>query len=146
MVVCAVYFVPVAGYIPSRSSIKYLTSQRDMEVWFAPIGTSRVLVPYRISIPTPIGTGVMQATQFVSVSQPRAAGGEDPMMPRASACGGACRPQLSTAYPQNFGGGGVDSGQSRGSAALTFGALATPGDGASLPDVVAGGKASHMSR
>jgi hypothetical protein len=73
VVVCAVYFVPVAGYIPSRTAIKYLASQRDMEVWFAPVGSTRVLVPYRVSIPTPIGTGVMQATQFVTVSQPRAA-------------------------------------------------------------------------
>ncbi len=44
-----------------------------MEVWLAPIGSTRVLVPYRISIPTPIGMGVMQATQFVSVALPRAA-------------------------------------------------------------------------
>jgi hypothetical protein len=73
VVVCAVYFIPVAGYIPHRSTIKYLMSQRDMEVWLAPIGSTRVLVPYRISIPTPIGMGVMQATQFVSVALPRAA-------------------------------------------------------------------------
>ena len=71
-VVCAVYFVPLAGYVPSRSSIKYLASQRDMEVWLAPIAATRVLVPFRISIPTPIGLGVMQATQFVSTPQPRA--------------------------------------------------------------------------
>jgi hypothetical protein len=73
VVVCAVYFVPVAGYIPHRPTIKYLSSQRDMEVWLAPVGNSRVLVPYRVSIPTPIGVGIMQATQFVSVSLPRAA-------------------------------------------------------------------------
>jgi hypothetical protein len=73
VVVCAVYFTPLAGYVPHRSAIKYLTSQRDMEVWLAPVASTRVLVPYRISIPTPIGVGVMQATQFVAVSQPRAA-------------------------------------------------------------------------
>jgi len=73
VVVCSVYFIPVAGYIPHRSTIKYLASQRDMEVWLAPIGSTRVLVPYRISMPTPIGMGVMQATQFVSVALPRAA-------------------------------------------------------------------------
>jgi hypothetical protein len=72
-VVCAVTFVPLAGYVPSRSSITYLTKQRDMEVWLAPVGTSRVLVPFRVSIPTPLGLGVMQATQFVAVAQPRAA-------------------------------------------------------------------------
>ena len=73
VVVCAVYFTPLAGYVPHRSSIKYLTAQRDMEVWLAPIASTRVLVPYRVSIPTPVGLGVMQATQFVTVAQPRAA-------------------------------------------------------------------------
>jgi len=73
VVVCAVYFIPIAGFIPHRASVKYLAAQRDMEVWLAPVANTRVLVPYRVSIPTPIGVGVMQATQFVSVSQPRAA-------------------------------------------------------------------------
>jgi hypothetical protein len=73
VVVCAVYFQPLAGYVPHRATIKYLMTQRDMEVWFAPVAGTRVLVPYRVSIPTPLGTGVMQATQFVSVAQPRAA-------------------------------------------------------------------------
>jgi hypothetical protein len=74
-VVCAVTFVPIAGYIPTRAAIKYLQERRDIEIWLAPIGTSRVLVPYRISIPTPIGVGVMQATQFVALppSPPQAA-------------------------------------------------------------------------
>jgi len=72
VVVCAVYFTPIAGFIPHRASVKYLASQRDMEVWLAPVANTRVLVPYPVSIPTPIGVGVMQATQFVSVSQPSA--------------------------------------------------------------------------
>lgn len=72
-VVCAVFFVPLAGHIPSRTAIKYLMQQRDMEVWLAPVATTRVLVPFRVSIPTPIGLGVMQATQFVTQAQPRAA-------------------------------------------------------------------------
>jgi hypothetical protein len=73
VVVCAVYFQPLAGYVPHRAAIRYLSTQRDMEVWLAPVAGTRVLVPFRISIPTPIGTGVMQATQFVSVAQPHAA-------------------------------------------------------------------------
>ncbi len=73
VVVCAVYFTPIAGFVPHRASVKYLAAQRDMEVWLAPVANTRVLVPYRVSIPTPVGVGVMQATQFVSVSQPRAA-------------------------------------------------------------------------
>jgi hypothetical protein len=72
-VACALTFVPVAGYVPTRAAIKYLMAQRDMEVWLAPVVGTRVLVPFRLSIPTPLGTGVMQATQFNSVAQPRAA-------------------------------------------------------------------------
>ena len=72
-VVCAIYFVPIAGYIPTRATIKYLTSQREMEAWLAPVGASRVLVPYRVSIPTPLGLGVLEAVQFISIPQPRAA-------------------------------------------------------------------------
>jgi hypothetical protein len=72
VVVCAVYFSPVAGHVPDRPVIKYLTELRDAEVWFAPIAGTRLLVPYRASVPTPFGTGVLQATQFVSVPSQRA--------------------------------------------------------------------------
>lgn len=68
-VVCAVYFTPVAGYVPDRASIKYVAAQRDMEIWFAPIAGTRVLAPYRISIPTPLGTGLIEATEFISVQK-----------------------------------------------------------------------------
>jgi hypothetical protein len=73
VVVCAVYFSPIAGYVPDRAAIKYLVQQRDIEVWLAPIAGTRVLVPFKFSIPTPLGVGVLQATQFVSVPHaPRA--------------------------------------------------------------------------
>lgn len=68
--VCGVYFSPVAGHIPERAAIKYLVKQRDMEIWFAPVAATRVMVPYRVIIPTPLGVGVMEATQFVSAPQP----------------------------------------------------------------------------
>jgi len=70
VVVCAVYFSPIAGYIPGRPAIKYLQKLRDMEVWLAPIAGTRVLVPFRFSVPTPLGTGVLEATQFVSTASP----------------------------------------------------------------------------
>ena len=67
VVVCGVYFTPLGGHVPDRSTIKYLVAQRDMEVSLAPIAGTRLMVPYRASIPTPLGMGVLQATQFVSV-------------------------------------------------------------------------------
>jgi len=69
-VVCAVYFSPISGYVPERPAIKYLVALRDAEVWLAPIIGTRVLVPYRFSLPTPIGVGALQATQFIAVAQP----------------------------------------------------------------------------
>lgn len=75
VVVCAVSFVPISGYVPDRAAIKYLKAQRNMEVWFAPILGTRVLMPFKVVIPTPIGTGVMQATRFTNSlsSRPAAA-------------------------------------------------------------------------
>jgi hypothetical protein len=70
VVVCAAYFSPVAGFIPSRTAIKYLSKQREMEVWLAPIAGTRVLVPYRAQSPTPIGQAVLEASEFISVALP----------------------------------------------------------------------------
>jgi len=71
-VVCGITFVPIAGYVPDKPALKYVTALRDMEVWLAPIAGTRVMVPYRVAIPTPLGPGIMQATEFVSTASPRA--------------------------------------------------------------------------
>jgi uncharacterized protein DUF3108 len=73
VVVCAVYFSPVAGYVPERPVIKYLVDLRDIEAWLAPIAGTRLMVPYRVTLPTPLGVGIMEATQFVSIPYPAAA-------------------------------------------------------------------------
>jgi hypothetical protein len=70
VVVCAIYFSPVAGYIPDRAAIKYLAAQRNMEVWLAPIAGTRILVPFKMTIPTPLGTAVLEAVQFVTTAMP----------------------------------------------------------------------------
>jgi hypothetical protein len=68
-VVCSLKFVPVAGHDPKRYLVTYLAAQHDIEVWLAPLAGSRLLVPYRVTMPTPIGMGVLQATTFVSHPQ-----------------------------------------------------------------------------
>jgi len=69
VVVCTVLYHPIAGYRPERSAIKYLIAQRDMEMWLAPIPGTRVLVPFRFSVPTPFGLGLLQANYFVAQPQ-----------------------------------------------------------------------------
>jgi hypothetical protein len=70
-VVCLVQFQPVAGYVPNRPAIKYLVAQRDIEVYLAPLMGTRILVPFKLTVPTPLGQGVIEATQFVSTPTPR---------------------------------------------------------------------------
>jgi hypothetical protein len=69
-VVCAVYFTPVAGYIPDRPVIKYLATQRNIEIAFVPVAGTRILVPFRMSIPTPLGPAALEATSFVTTAAP----------------------------------------------------------------------------
>jgi len=69
--VCAVRFQPLGGYLPERPAIKYLMGLTTMEAWLAPISGTRFLVPWRIVIPTPFGTGTLEAERFV-VSQSNA--------------------------------------------------------------------------
>ena len=68
--VCAVYFIPVAGYIPDRPVIKYLATERRIEIAFVPIAGTRILVPFRMTIPTPFGLAMLEATSFVTTAAP----------------------------------------------------------------------------
>ena len=70
VVVCAIYFSPVAGYIPDRPVIKYLAAQRNIEIAFAPVAGTRILVPFRMVIPTPLGKAMLEATQFITQATP----------------------------------------------------------------------------
>lgn len=67
-VVCSVSFTPIAGFVPNRATVKYLARPHDMEVWLVPIAGTRVMVPFRAQIETPIGLGVVEATHFVATA------------------------------------------------------------------------------
>lgn len=62
--VCKARYVPIAGHRPTRPAVKFMMENRDLEAWLAPVGNSRIFMPYRISIRTMIGTTVMEATRF----------------------------------------------------------------------------------
>jgi hypothetical protein len=70
VVVCALYFVPIAGYIPDRPVIKYLAAQRNIEIAFAPVAGTRILVPFWLKVPTPLGPAMLEATSFITTAQP----------------------------------------------------------------------------
>jgi hypothetical protein len=70
VVVCALYFSPVAGYIPDRPVIKYLAAQRNIEIALAPLAGTRILVPFWLKVPTPLGPAMLEATQFIIQPMP----------------------------------------------------------------------------
>jgi Protein of unknown function (DUF3108) len=62
--VCALRYIPIAGHRPNRPGTKFMAENKNMEVWLAPIESARVLLPYRISVKTMIGTAVIEASEF----------------------------------------------------------------------------------
>ena len=62
--VCAARYVPIAGHRRDRPATKFMADNKDLEVWLAPIDGARVLLPFRVSVRTMIGTTVIEASEF----------------------------------------------------------------------------------
>jgi hypothetical protein len=41
-----------------------MADNKDLEVWLAPIASDHVLIPFRVSVRTMIGTTVIEAQEF----------------------------------------------------------------------------------
>ena len=64
VLVCNVILHPIAGHRASSMITKYVADRRDIEVSFAQIAGTNVLAPFRLMVPTLIGTMAVQATSF----------------------------------------------------------------------------------
>lgn len=64
VLVCAARYLPIAGHRPERRMTKFMAENREIETWLAPVKGSRVLVPYRISVKTTVGTTVITAANL----------------------------------------------------------------------------------
>ena len=64
VLVCAARYVPISGHRRDRPATKFMAENRDLEVWLAPIERDHVLMPYRVSARTMIGTTVIEASEF----------------------------------------------------------------------------------
>jgi Protein of unknown function (DUF3108) len=62
--VCAARYVPISGHQRDRPATKFMADNKDLEVWLAPIANDRVLMPFRVSVRTMIGTTVLEAEEF----------------------------------------------------------------------------------
>jgi hypothetical protein len=66
VLVCTARYVPVAGHRPDRRAVKFMTENRNIDTWLAPVNGGRALMPYRISVRTMVGTSVIEARRFQS--------------------------------------------------------------------------------
>ena len=64
LLVCNVVLRPIAGHRADSMIVRYVAGRRDMEISFAPIAGTRFLAPFRLSLPTLIGTMAVQAISF----------------------------------------------------------------------------------
>jgi hypothetical protein len=63
--VCNVRYMPVAGYRRDRPATKFMSENKDLQVWLAPVEGADTLAPFRISVKTMIGTLIVEASDFV---------------------------------------------------------------------------------
>jgi hypothetical protein len=70
--VCAARYTPISGH-RDRPVVRYMTDNKQMEVWLAPIGETHAAVPVYIGVETQIGKLVIEATDFVVAPSGKAA-------------------------------------------------------------------------
>jgi hypothetical protein len=62
--VCQVKYVPIAGYRPGHSGVKFVTENEDIEVWLVRLPNTALYLPYRVVMPTAWGTGSVTLTKL----------------------------------------------------------------------------------
>jgi hypothetical protein len=62
--VCQVRYLPIAGYRPNQSGVKFVTENEDIEVWLVRLPNTALYLPYRVVMPTAWGTGSVTLTKL----------------------------------------------------------------------------------
>src|SRR5438067_10655645 len=66
---------------PTSTLFPYTTlfrSQRSIEIAFAPVAGTRILVPFWLKVPTPLGPAMLEDTQFITQPMPPDRAGSGP--------------------------------------------------------------------
>lgn len=64
VMVCDAAYRPVAGHRDNQSGVAYVRDTARIELILAPVPGSDLLVPYRVTVTTPLGPAVLQARNF----------------------------------------------------------------------------------
>lgn len=66
VLVCAARYRPIAGHRADKEEVEYVANKVVVEVMLAPVPGSDLVVPFRASVSTRFGAGVVQATSMTS--------------------------------------------------------------------------------
>ncbi|MCP4382748.1 MAG: DUF3108 domain-containing protein [Hyphomicrobiales bacterium] len=69
IIVCGARYIQVAGHRSQADSQNDLVGNERLEVWLAPVGETRLLVPFRIQVGTRWGDLIVHATRFVTEAE-----------------------------------------------------------------------------
>ena len=75
-VVCRASYDAIAGHRP-KGSAQYMEQNRTIEAWLVPIGDTKMMAPWRISMGTKLGTLILEAAEFTT-------SGDEPQQAKAS--------------------------------------------------------------
>ncbi len=64
--ICAARYIPISGHREDSKASQFMADNRNLEVWLAPVGSTRVLFPFRIAVRTMVGTTVIEADEFAT--------------------------------------------------------------------------------
>ncbi len=70
--VCSVRYTPISGH-RDRPAVKFMTDNKKMEVWLAPLGENHMATPVYMGIETMIGMLVIEASDFNVMASGKAA-------------------------------------------------------------------------
>jgi Protein of unknown function (DUF3108) len=70
VVVCSVSYEPIAGHRASIPLVKYLSEGREMEMALAPIASTRLLAPFRLSVVSMLANLTIEANRFETTAHP----------------------------------------------------------------------------
>ena len=71
VLVCQARYRPISGHSAGKKEVEYFANETGIELWLAPAGDTGMMVPYRITVPTPIGQGVVQLEALIAKGNTR---------------------------------------------------------------------------
>jgi hypothetical protein len=69
VLVCSLRYEPIVGHYETNTLVKYLAEGREMEITLAPVYSTRMLAPFRLSVVSMLGNVLIEANRFEATAR-----------------------------------------------------------------------------